>query len=316
MYCRYAYDAGATYANFVADMVKLFTGETSLSNLSAQCNLARSELITTVPAGWSLHDAAPGGNFQVLKAPWADNLGYKYAKVGSLLDSGSPVNICHGYETWDATSHAGTGLSYLSDSGIYAQRFDPNGSGVLYLFSSARFMMMLGVTASGLVGGSTFMGPSGLFEHTRAMPWCTADNQVGPWGWTNFAWYGSYDTGFSPIRCKRRSSGLLETGCNLALGVPGGHGITSSLGSGYPEHSLADTTTMAVPMYPLILTGIAWDQASNGGVSGYHGNLSSVCDVWGIQTGSLSLGDTLSWNNHTYVALLNAANVNIIARKE
>ncbi|MBF0109282.1 MAG: hypothetical protein HQL76_08910 [Magnetococcales bacterium] len=316
MYCKYAYNPGATYANFVADMVKLLTGEANLANLSSQCNVARSELVTTIPAGWSVHDAQPGGDYQVLKAPWADNAGTKYAKVGSLLDSGASINICHGYETWDASTHAGTGLAYLSGTGIYAQRFDPNGSGILYLFASARFMMMLGITASGLVGGSTFSGPSGLFEHTRAMPWCSAANAVGPWGWTNLAWYGSYDTGFSPIRCKRRSTGLLETGCALALGVPGGHGIADSLNTGTCEHSLVDSATMAVVMYPLILTGIEWDQASNGGVSGYHGNLSSVCDVWGVQSGSLCLGDTLTWNGRTYMALLNASSVNILARKE
>ncbi|HIJ84110.1 MAG TPA: hypothetical protein HPQ00_07880 [Magnetococcales bacterium] len=318
MYCKYVYHSGATYANFAADMAKLLTGETSLSNLSAQCNIAKSELVTIVPAGWTVHDAAPGGDYQVLKAPWADNQGYKYAKVGSLYDSSSSsyINICIGYESWDASTHTGSEMVYLSNMGLYAQRFNPNGPGTLYLFSSSRFMMLLGMTASGSVGGSTYQGPSGLFEHTRCMSWCTAARNVGPWGWTNLAWTGSYDTGFCPVRTKKKASGLLESGCCIALGVPGGHGVAESLSTGNSEPFLADPCTMAIHMYPLILTGIKWDQVANGGVSGFHGNLSSVCDVWGIQTGILCLEDTLTWNNHTYVAIVNATAVNILARKE
>ncbi|MBF0131791.1 MAG: hypothetical protein HQL75_04285 [Magnetococcales bacterium] len=314
MYCKYVYDAGTTYANWASDLAQLLTGETSLSNLSSQCIVEKSELITTVPAGWTLHDDAPGGDYYVLKAPWADGQGYKYALVGSVYVSGNYLNHCIGYQTWDATTHTGGSPIYLSDNATYAQRFNLNGAGTLYLFSSSRFIMMLGVTASGLVGGSTYAGPSGIFEHTRAMPWCTADEGVPPWGWTNFAWSGGYGTGFVLARAKRRSTGSMEDSCYAALRIPGG-GI-SDLNSGTSERSLTDPTTLSLQMYPLILTGFGMSEDSLGAVNGYHGNLSSLCDVWGVQTGWLNLEDTFTWNNRTFVCILNAGGVNIAVRKE
>lgn len=314
MYCKYVYNSGTTYANWASDLAKLFTGETSLSNLSSQCVVAKSELNTTVPAGWTMHDDAPGGNYKVVKAPWADGLGYKYALVGSVYTGGLYLNQCIGYQYWNATTHTGGVSIYLSGQDIYAQRFDPNGAGTMYLFSSPRFILMLGVTASGLVGGSTFPGPSGLLEHTRAMPWCTADKGIPPWGWTNLAWYGGYNAGFVLARAKKRSTGSMENSCYASLGVPGG-GMTN-LNSGTPEHSLVDSTTLSLQMYPLILTGFGMSEDSLGAVNGYHGNISSVCDIWGVQSGWLDLEQTFTWNNRTFVCIINSGGVSIAVRKE
>lgn len=320
MYCKYVYKPGATFANFAADLALLLCGETNLANLSAQCDLSTSELITTVAADWSLHDAAPGGDYQVLKAPWADGLGYKYAKVGALWDgsSASNVAVAVGYESWDAVGHSGSGKVYLSDQGSYAQRLDTSNGGRLHLFASPRMIMMLGETQAPyyLVGGSTFSGPSGLFEHERRMPWCTAANHIGPWGWTNFAWTGGNGSGFNPVRCKKRATGTLETDCTIAMGVPGGLGILPSMGTGYPEVFLDDAQSLSTQMYPIVLTSISWNTASNGGVSGYYGDLSGLCDCWGILSGSLSMEDTFTYNQKTYVALLSGGTVCMVARKE
>lgn len=47
MYCKYAYNAGATKSNVLNDIVSVITGETVLQNLSGSCNKDDSELFTS-----------------------------------------------------------------------------------------------------------------------------------------------------------------------------------------------------------------------------------------------------------------------------
>ncbi|HIJ84109.1 MAG TPA: hypothetical protein HPQ00_07875 [Magnetococcales bacterium] len=304
MYCKYVYKAAATKANILADVVKLLTGETSLTNLSADCDTGASQLVTTVAAGWSLHDAAAGTNAQCLKAPLADDVGtFKYMVVDT-----NTTGYIYGkiYETWNATTHAGTNLAYYSDSSNYCQRISTS-SYPLYLFASARFVLMFSYT--GTYGSSVGNSPSGVFERNRAMAWDTVGTGYPPYAFLNFGLSNTAGDMYPP-RIKRRAT----TDGTASLAV-------ATLTSTYVSHvgAFAETGVITdgvggeyVPLLPLLMT--RWNRGS-AAYPGSYGNFSALCDVWMIPTGVFTVLDEFSAGANTYMALSMSAGVKYCARK-
>ncbi len=73
MFATYNYSAGGTQQGVLDDLIAILTGETNVSNLSATCNKGATSITATIPAGWTLHDAAAGTVTKVIKAPLADD---------------------------------------------------------------------------------------------------------------------------------------------------------------------------------------------------------------------------------------------------
>jgi hypothetical protein len=167
MYAKYAYTASATPAQIVSDLVALLTGTTNKATLGAGCDQANTEIISTIPAGWTIHDASAGTNKQVIKAPFSYNGAlFKYLMLDHSI---STTRITfYGYETWDAIAHTGTnqtqnGANYLL----------PKGSGVggfFYVFASAKFAAITATTGSSW-GDESYGGITIFSEYSRAAPW-------------------------------------------------------------------------------------------------------------------------------------------------
>ncbi|MEO5329334.1 MAG: hypothetical protein H7829_13965 [Magnetococcus sp. THC-1_WYH] len=304
MYCKYVYKAAASKANILADVVQLLTGETALSNLSSDCNVGASQLVTTVAAGWTLHDASAGTNARCIKAPLADDATtFKYM----VIDTNTTGSIFGKvYETWNATAHTGTNLAYMSDSSSYCQRISTS-SYQLYLFASPRSILMFSYTGS--YGSSTGNSPSGVFERTREMAWDIPGAGYPPYAHINF--YQANGAGvIYPPRTKRRST-------------TDGTGATAvcTLGSTYVTHPGALTETGVitdgvggeyVPLLPLIMT--RWNCGTTAYPGGY-GNFSSLCHTFMIPTGVFAVLDEFQVGSETYIALSTSTGVKYCARK-
>lgn len=134
MYTIYNYAASSTAANVIADLVKVLTGTTAKSSLSANCVQANSSITATVAAGWAVFDSAAGANSQVLRALNSDGSTYKYMQITVT----TTTIQCQLYESWNATTHVGTNQS----NGSLTQALDLTGGGYLYVFATARYCII------------------------------------------------------------------------------------------------------------------------------------------------------------------------------
>lgn len=175
MFTRYEYKAGSTAANVVADVVKLLTGTTDKTLLSADCVQAPTVIINdgSRPAGWSEWDAAAGTNARGIRALNFDGSTYKYVVVSH---NNATIMNFKLYEGWNATTHVGTNVAYGSDmvSSAYACTVNLALGGALFISSSARTIVALGFV-NGL-----YDGPQTVAEHSRDEAWDTPANNYPP----------------------------------------------------------------------------------------------------------------------------------------
>lgn len=176
MFTRYEYKAGSTAANVVADVVKLLTGTTDKTLLSADCVQAPTIIINdgvARPAGWTEWDAAAGTNARGIRAPNFDGSTYKYVVVAH---NNSTIMNFKLYESWNATAHTGTNLAYYSDlaSANYGSTVNLALGGALFISSSARSIVFFGFV-NGL-----YDSPQIVAEHSRDEIWDTPANNYPP----------------------------------------------------------------------------------------------------------------------------------------
>lgn len=153
MYAVYNYKAGSTQAQVLSDIVAIATGTTNVSSLSASCVQANTSIISTVAAGWTVHDAAAGANAQVIRCLNNDGTTYKYAYVS--LPSSTGVSIT-GPESWNASTHAATNNTTASTAS-----WDMASGGYFYLYVTPRNFIMMSWTVSG------YQPALGVLEYSR-----------------------------------------------------------------------------------------------------------------------------------------------------
>lgn len=165
MYATYTLAASFTQANVLSDLVKIFTGETNVSNLSSSCNQPSSSILTSYSAaGWTVWDAAAGANFQVLRAPWDASNGSGYNYIGIGTNTAGVVTITS-YEYWNNTTHVGTN-AVTSNSPRYGA------SSVLYLYANQGHSLCVNCFFGGYWGCDTsYYSPHMSLERTRTEPW-------------------------------------------------------------------------------------------------------------------------------------------------
>lgn len=156
MYAVYNYQAGSTQANVLNDLVKILTGETNKANLSANCVQANTSILSTVPAGWTLHDAAAGTNTQNIKALNQDGTTYKYF---SLQMTSTTTMSGAFYESWNAIAHTGTNWAaqYWPTT-----TWDSAGGGYFYIYATSKNIIIMPWTSTGYKS----MQAISLFEFT------------------------------------------------------------------------------------------------------------------------------------------------------
>lgn len=141
MYAVYSYDLNSTPASVLGDLIKIITGETNKDNLSAQCVKANTSIISTVPAGWSVHDAFAASNAQVVRAINQDGITYKYCYWATTEGQLQQAT----YETWNASLHTGTFNTLLN----IASWITTNAGGYLYIYATAKNIYVLPWNANG-----------------------------------------------------------------------------------------------------------------------------------------------------------------------
>ncbi len=292
MYAKYTYAAGSTAANVLADIVKIVTGETNKANLSANCDQANTDILTTYNvAGWSVHDAAGGTNRQVLSAPNSDT-GTKYA----VLDTNtSGFFIMHTAESWNAGTHVGTNVTNIGTGN--QQRVNLTSGGVLYVYATAR-CIFLNSFQSGVWGMSTGNGGwSGIVERKRGvLVWDTlaAAYPLGCYI-TSYGGISSITSNVCQSPRIRIMTGVSDGTLQYFLLDTFNKGPSVSWSSKYfPATKLLDASNN--PSYTIAPILIA----------GYNpffmsGDLSQVTDAYLLQPGQGGNLDELTYNSKTYV---------------
>lgn len=147
MYAVYCYNINSTPVSVLGDLIKIITGETNKANLSALCVQANTSIISTVPAGWTVHDAFAASNAQVVRALNQDGITYKYCYWSTTSAQLQQAT----YETWDASLHTGTYATSLN----ITSNINTAAGGYLYIYATAKNIYVLpwGTNGYGFASG-------------------------------------------------------------------------------------------------------------------------------------------------------------------
>ena len=304
----YQYNAGATAAQILSDVIAILTGETNVNNLSASCNKATTTITATVAAGWTLHDGAASATSKVIKAPYADDAAtFKYAEISIPDNNGVRM---YGYETFNATTHTGTNKTANSSS--HYQVLDITNGGKLYLFSSARFLMICAETNTlwgdntvNVTGSATYASPNLIAEHSRIAPWNTVASGYPAFCYVSMAGVNYGQTGaanapmYSP-RFKNRANADL-TGTSAILWGSSICGFdrfndANSFPQGVDAKIRDSNGNLQIPFLPLFCNSPSLTVIP-------IGDFSSISDIWLAPAGVMANFETITKDSKSYVAI-------------
>jgi hypothetical protein len=310
MYATLSYDAGWTAANVIDDVKDVLTGETVKTNLSASINQTETEIVSTVAAGWTLHDTVTAGADYILRAPLVDD-GATFKHLQITL-SGDTI-IMSGWEGWDAGTNTGTNQATAND---VADKY-VNGAGTttpckVLIHASARHVAFKSIMGATL---NTTTGTTMLFEYGRVDLWNTVANGYPNFAVSNFEstsniYLGS-SSGEPPFynpRSFNRASGADNTGTTISnatsLGylTPWGstyYGAPQTLGNwlgGNAAYKVYDANKTL--QHGLIPWGVT-DFYSGTGITGVF--VSDVIDIWFTTSSLGNCGDEITYNSNEYV---------------
>ncbi|MBF0140066.1 MAG: hypothetical protein HQL74_07285 [Magnetococcales bacterium] len=304
--------SGATRANIVNDIVLVLTGTTDKASLSANLTQANSSITSSVAAGWTLHDASAGTNIQCVKAPIADDgAAYKYVCIDHSTTSELKLV---GYDSWNASTHVGTGKYTGSDLAAHSQQSTPASYVIkMRIYASARCIIILAYRSGTRYGATNGGGPTGIFERSRTQPWDTVGNGYIPSVWSNL---GSFVTSSTPTTCSSHATAKNYAGTNVqgylnpcTIGVSANYFTTasefpSSASAFFKNASGSDT----IPMFPIWFT-------NPGTFVAPLGDISSISDVWTVPRGPMADFDEFTDNGKTYTVFGSSGTGCIAVRK-
>ena len=299
MYARYQYNSGVqttVQANILADLLAILTGEVNVSNLSASCDKVNSTITVDNPAGWVLHDAAAGTNAKTIKAPLADDQAtFKHLVLDTNTNGTLYIKV---FETWDATAHTGTNNCTNSAIASYAQQFSTTTGGILHVFATARFVLV--ISQMGSTWGSTSnSGGCGCFERTRACPWDTVAAGYPPYLFANLGYWSNNLTGATMPR-KLLRTGVVNTGSTATVSpyvVPFGDLVTAMSNINGADQKVQNASGVGlIPLLPILV-------ADNTSMPTQYGEISSLCDIWLVPQGVAANLDTIVVNSINYLVV-------------
>jgi hypothetical protein len=179
MWAKYSYNASVSQANILNDIVAILTGTTDKTTLSAGCDQANTEILTTYDnAGWTVHDAAAGTNAQVIKAACqGDANQYKYVEI----NTNTAGQVFMGFwEDWNAGTHTGTNLTNNSKTTGYGQRYSTTTVGTMYISASSGRVLMYGTSSAGDGTANGGKCTTGVLESGRNYTWCAVGQGYVP----------------------------------------------------------------------------------------------------------------------------------------
>lgn len=302
MYAKYVYNAGANNLQVLSDLILLATGTTDVNLLSASCSKASTTIISTIPAGWTLHDNAASSTSKVIKAPYVDNASsYKYVQI--LVDSATSLSV-KGCEDWNATSHTGTNV--VSN---YGQFFSATAGGVIYLFATARFFMIVGSYGT-YYGDVSYNGPHIIAEYTRMQPWHTLAS-----GYPAFAFieHGHSMNYANQVKLPRvlDKTGTVQVVAYvdiLTIGVGVGNWRTAELPYGANAKILNELGQPVSAAFPIYI----------GRPDSYVsplGEISTICDIWAGARLLYSDLEEVTIAGNIYLAVKSYTECSVLVRK-
>lgn len=136
-----------------------YTGGTTEAELS-------NALISALGSmGWETHDIISETR-TILRAPAMDGESYKYAEINL---TGNYIYLS-AWESWDAVLHSGLNQTYFGTSATHHQRYDLTNGGDLFIFASARHLILLSRTAGDVWGNTDNNTFTAVLEIARDNP--------------------------------------------------------------------------------------------------------------------------------------------------
>ena len=287
MYATYSYNTNSTQVNILNDVVAILTGTTNKTTLSAACDQANTEILTTYnSAGWALHDAAAGTNAVVLKAACdGDSAQYKYVEINTNT---AGYILTKMYTDWNSSTHTGTNLHTYSTNSTYTQRYSTTLIGKLFISSDSTRLMLYGAYVGG-IGNSSYNSASGILEFNRGYTWCAVGRGFAPF---------VFISGDGSIACCRfiSANGAAQTNTSNQCG-------SMCIPTGTISGSAAGGSSYPVPMgdglfASPIVSPCGHPGSSNVGIwiSGF-----SISDIYILLLTNASNLDEVPYNSKTYV---------------
>lgn len=301
MYARYDYRAGAATANVFADIVKILTGTTDKAQLSADCVQATTEIISVVPAGWTLVDNNTGtANEVVVKAPCAKGVIDKFAKLRVSSSTTMHLQVA---ESWNASTHVGVNATHSSNIGISVNLANAN---TFYIAADERFFALIPV-----VGGAQ-PETIGAFELKPGVLYDMEGNGMPPVIATRFSSFGASTSNNSAhiprVKANNGTDSVSTTvnalGFTSVLSLLSGSG---NLASGMADFLNADMVTTSPPVAPINAVLVA------------SSTIAFIGEVYGPLVTRFNLGnsqDELDFGGKTYRIACVGTSARILFLKE
>jgi len=254
--------------NCLDDVVAVLTGETEISNLSASLDQSQSEILSTIPAGWTLHDV-PDTDERIVTSPHSDDSinVQKYAKISCDTYRNWRIQI---YEGWDNVLHTGTNETPSNSETSYQASLATDA--VVYVFASDRFFSVIS-DRSTQWGISGHNGIPIVAEYAA-----TQDGNITPM-YPNFCLIDTYRLigvrfGVYPVRAKN-STGNDVVGVSgksyltaIGIGIPGSTWIGSYFSGGSGSKIVDKNGNFKLPFFELFIQNPAiWSSAPLGNIT-------------------------------------------------
>jgi hypothetical protein len=298
MYTIYHYLPNSTAANISSDLGKILSGTIDKDLLSASCNKDNTTILSTISAGWELHDESLT-NKRIMRSPYVDDeTRYKIVEIEVNASYNSYLYL-YGYELWNLTSHTGTNKT--SNATNFPQRLNLTTGGTIYIFSSARFMAFLTNDGTNW-GDSSYQGMSLAVEFSRDQPYQAVVNGYPQFAiiLSGYAFQGGKYC-YMPRTRDLIGSDRIGTAAELFWATVGcGYGNWSS-NTNFPQGSNAKVRdlsgNMFIPMFPLFLVDpVVYVMPL--------GNVSSIADVWALPKDAIAHLETFrNLNDEEYIAV-------------
>nr|CRH06554.1 Conserved protein of unknown function [Candidatus Magnetococcus massalia] len=305
MYLDYHYHEGASTSEIRSDLIAVLTGESDPANLSASCDKAKTSLITSVPAGWSLHDPAVDSYADVIKAPVSDNP-TQFKHVSLYLNS--TILYLKVHQDWDATTHTTTNTLTNSESsyGLVISTIYP---GRICMSASSNFIAVMSeytnrdTQANGITRGCSDAdsGPLLVTERTRAMLWDTVENGYIPFLWSpigtvalNRASTLSQSLKYPQANYNYQPHSQDTTDYAVNVFHPIGEGVNSDTSLRQPTGTPGEYSSFVVPLHAC--------DANSSDKTAYLGDITAKCGIYVGPRYSLPDYHELTLNSTPYIA--------------
>lgn len=157
----------------------------SYSPKETEANLSEVIRVSLSSLGWQTMQKLSDTKI-IYRAPMRDGISQKYIQI----DVRSEYMFLSAWENWNPETSEGTNETYYGSSTSYSQRYDFVNGGNLFIFASARYIVLLSRIAGDVWGSPNNNSWTGVFEIARDNPeevagdyplfvWMTGEGAVG-----------------------------------------------------------------------------------------------------------------------------------------